>query len=113
MKTTASDSQTQDYERVANAIRFLDSNFKAQPELEDVARHVHVSPFHLQRIFRRWAGISPKRFLQILTADFCKARLAASRSVLDAALDSGLSGPGRMHDLFVTMEAMSPGEFKE
>ena len=110
---TRSDQNVQDYRRIESAIRYLEQNFKLQPTLEELARNIHVSEFHLQRIFRRWAGISPKRFLQVLTVNHCKQLLAQSKSVLDSALDSGLSGPGRMHDLFVTLEAVSPGEFKK
>lgn len=101
-----------DYARVEAAIAWLESRFRDQPELGDVAREVGLSPWHFQRLFRRWAGISPKRFGQFLTLDYAKARLADSASVLDAAYDAGLSGPGRLHDLFVACEAMSPGAFK-
>lgn len=101
-----------DYALVAQAIQYLGQNFQEQPSLEDLAAMLHVSPFHLQRVFSRWAGISPKRFLQFLTVDYAKARLLAAQSVLDAAYDAGLSGPGRLHDLFVTLEAVTPGEYK-
>jgi AraC family transcriptional regulator of adaptative response/methylated-DNA-[protein]-cysteine methyltransferase len=101
-----------DYALVAQAIQYLGQNFQEQPSLEDLADMLHVSPFHLQRVFSRWAGISPKRFLQFLTVDYAKARLLAAQSVLDAAYDAGLSGPGRLHDLFVTLEAVTPGEYK-
>jgi len=77
-----------------------------------VARHVHLSEHHFQRLFTRWAGVSPKRFLQYLTVEHAKSRLAESQNVLDLAGTVGLSGPGRLHDLFVTLEAMSPGEYK-
>lgn len=101
-----------DYALVAQAIQYLGQNFQEQPSLDDLAAMLHISPFHLQRVFSRWAGISPKRFLQFLTVDYAKARLAAALSVLDAAYDAGLSGPGRLHDLFVTLEAVTPGEYK-
>lgn len=101
-----------DYALVAQAIAYLEEHFQSQPSLEELAAHLHVSPFHLQRVFTRWAGISPKRFLQFLTVDYAKALLDESRSVLDAAYEAGLSGPGRLHDLFVTLEAVTPGEFK-
>lgn len=101
-----------DYTLVAQAIAYLEEHFQSQPSLDDLAAHLHVSPFHLQRVFTRWAGISPKRFLQFLTVDYAKALLDESRSVLDAAYEAGLSGPGRLHDLFVTLEAVTPGEFK-
>ena len=101
-----------DYTRIERAIVFLDENFRDQPRLEEIAATVHLSPFHFQRLFTRWAGISPKRFLQTLTLNHAKATLAESRSVLDAAFDAGLSGPSRLHDLFVTHESVTPGEFK-
>ncbi|MCL4861789.1 MAG: methylated-DNA--[protein]-cysteine S-methyltransferase [Caldilineaceae bacterium] len=101
-----------DYERVAEAIHFLEANYRAQPDLDDLAAHLHLSPFHLQRLFTRWAGISPKRFVQFLTAEHAKQRLAESHNVLDAAYDAGLSGPGRLHDLLIATEAMTPGEVK-
>jgi AraC family transcriptional regulator of adaptative response/methylated-DNA-[protein]-cysteine methyltransferase len=108
----ASLAESADYTLVAQAIRYLGQNFQEQPSLDDLAAMLHVSPFHLQRVFSRWAGISPKRFLQFLTVDYAKSRLLASQSVLDAAFDAGLSGPGRLHDLFITLEAVTPGEYK-
>jgi len=102
-----------DYARIEAAILYLEEHFRDQPSLDDVARKVGLSPHHFQRLFRRWAGISPKRFSQFLTLDYAKAQLEASASVLDAAYDAGLSGPSRLHDLFVTYEAMSPGAFKQ
>lgn len=101
-----------DYNRIEKAILFLQSHFLDQPELATVARHVHLSEYHFQRLFSRWAGISPKRFLQCLTVDYAKCRLAESRSVLDVTFDAGLSSPGRLHDMFVSVEAITPGEFK-
>ena len=102
-----------DYLRIEKAISFLQSNYTRQPDLSEVARSVHLSEFHFQRLFTRWAGISPKKFLQYLTLEHAKRALKESRSVLDATFDAGLSSPGRLHDLFVTIEAMTPGEFKE
>ena len=101
-----------DYARIEAAILYLEENFRDQPSLDDVARKAGLSAHHFQRLFRRWAGISPKRFAQFLTLDYAKAQLEASASILDAAYDAGLSGPSRLHDLFVTYEAMSPGAFK-
>jgi AraC family transcriptional regulator, regulatory protein of adaptative response / methylated-DNA-[protein]-cysteine methyltransferase len=101
-----------DYIRIEKAIRYLESNYREQPSLDDLARHLGLSPFHFQRLFRRWVGISPKRFLQFLTVEYAKGLLDESRSVLDVTYESGLSSPGRLHDLFVTIEAMTPGEFK-
>lgn len=103
----------QDYELVERAIRHLEENYQEQPSLEDLAAVVNVSPFHLQRVFARWAGISPKRFVQYLTVEHAKRVLTESRSVLEAAYDAGLSSPGRLHDLFVTVEAVTPGEYKQ
>ena len=101
-----------DYERIACLIRHLDEHHGAQPSLGQLAAVVGLSESHFHRLFHRWAGITPKDFLQCLTVEFAKRRLRESASILDAALDSGLSGPGRLHDLLVTLEAMSPGEFK-
>ncbi|MCZ6720895.1 MAG: methylated-DNA--[protein]-cysteine S-methyltransferase [Proteobacteria bacterium] len=101
-----------DYRRIESAIRYLERNATAQPDLETLARHVGLSEFHFQRLFRRWAGISPKRFLQFLTLSHAKRLLAESHPVLDTAFEAGLSGPGRLHDLFVTYEAMTPGRYK-
>ena len=98
--------------QVAAGIRYLVERSREQPSLEDIARAARMSPFHFQRVFKRWAGISPKRFLQYVTLAHAKQALAEDASVLDAALDAGLSGPSRLHDLFVTCEAMTPGEFK-
>ena len=101
-----------DYGRVERAIRYLESHFLEQPGLEDIARATGLSAFHFQRLFSRWAGISPKRFLQFLTAEYARGLLRESPSVLDAAYEAGLSGPGRLHDLIVTIHAATPGEMK-
>ncbi|MCZ7645455.1 MAG: bifunctional helix-turn-helix domain-containing protein/methylated-DNA--[protein]-cysteine S-methyltransferase [Planctomycetota bacterium] len=101
-----------DYARVERAIRFLEREAARQPGLAEVAAHVHLSEFHFQRLFKRWAGVSPKRFLQVVTLELAKERLRERGNVLAAAWDAGLSGPGRLHDLFVTLEAVTPGEFK-
>jgi len=97
---------------VERAIRYLEQQADTQPELRDVAAAVGLSEYHFQRLFRRWAGVSPKRFLQFLTAEHARRLLATSSSVLDAALDAGLSGPGRLHDLTVNVHAMTPGEIR-
>ena len=102
---------SEDYQRIGQAIRYLEDNVRRQPTLEEVAAHVGLSEYHFQRLFTRWAGISPKRFLQFLTRENAKALLART-SVLEAAYESGLSGPGRLHDLFVQTEAVTPGEYK-
>ena len=102
-----------DYDRIADAIEFIASRARCQPALEEIAAHVHLSPFHFQRLFRRWAGISPKRFLQFLMLDYAKQALEESGNVLDATYAAGLSSPSRLHDLFVSVEAVTPGEFKK
>jgi AraC family transcriptional regulator, regulatory protein of adaptative response / methylated-DNA-[protein]-cysteine methyltransferase len=98
--------------RIAQAIGYVAEHYQDQPSLERMAEAARLSPFHFQRVFKRWAGISPKRFLQYVTLAHAKRLLVDDASVLDAALDTGLSGPSRLHDLFVSCEAMTPGEFK-
>lgn len=100
------------YGTVAEAIRFIRSHAREQPALEEIAAHVGLSVFHLQRVFSVWAGISPKRFLQYLTRDHARALLRDSRDVLAAAHEAGLSGPSRLHDLMVTCDAVTPGEVR-
>jgi AraC family transcriptional regulator, regulatory protein of adaptative response / methylated-DNA-[protein]-cysteine methyltransferase len=115
MEMTIVDQYTElseDYQRVEQAIRFLEQNYRRQPELKEVAESIHLSEYHFQRLFTRWVGISPKRFLQFLTKENAKAMLENSHGILEAAYNSGLSGPGRLHDLFVATEAVTPGEFK-
>lgn len=102
-----------DFSRVAQAIRYLCAQVQDQPSLADVSAQVGVSEFHFQRIFQKWAGISPKRFLQYLTLREAKGLLLESRSVLEASLELGLSSPSRLHDLFISIERMTPGQFKE
>ena len=101
-----------DYAKVEQAIRFLQARAQEQPGLEAVAAEVGLSAFHFQRLFQRWAGVSPKRFLQLLTLAEAKRLLAESRSLLETSHAVGLSGPGRLHDLFLTLERMTPGEYK-
>jgi AraC family transcriptional regulator of adaptative response/methylated-DNA-[protein]-cysteine methyltransferase len=101
-----------DYERIETAIRFIEDNAAEQPSLEEISGHVGLSPFHFQRLFRRWAGISPKRFLQFVTVEHAKELLAGASSVMDTAYEVGLSGPARLHDHFVALEAVTPGEYK-
>jgi AraC family transcriptional regulator of adaptative response/methylated-DNA-[protein]-cysteine methyltransferase len=101
-----------DYERVQQALDYLSKNWREQPSLETMAAEMKLSPTYFQKLFTRWAGISPKEFLQVLTLDHAKNMLKNASNVLDATYDSGLSSPGRLHDLFVTYEALSPGEFK-
>lgn len=106
-------ARSRDYRRVAKALAYLAEHYTGQPELSEIAEHAGLSEYHFQRVFTHWVGISPKRFLQYITLAHAKERLARSTSLLDAAFEVGLSGPGRLHDLFITWEAMSPGEFKE
>src|SRR5262249_26601147 len=101
-----------DYNRVGEAIRFIDAHVEGQPSLAEVANHLGLSPFHFQRLFHRWAGLTPKDFLQFLTLVRAKRHLAASTSLLETSFQVGLSGPGRLHDLFLSVEAMTPGDFK-
>ncbi len=101
-----------DFTRVAAVIRYLDENHRSQPPLAELAAATGLSESHFHRLFHRWAGITPKDFVQCLTVEHAKRRLRESASVLETALDVGLSGPGRLHDLLVTIEAASPGEFK-
>src|SRR5215217_6521141 len=101
-----------DYERVRRIIAFISERWREQPSLEDIAAHVGLSTTHVHHLFRRWCGLSPKAFLQAITLDNAKALLADSASVLDTTYELGLSGPARLHDLFVTHEAMTPGDYK-
>lgn len=107
-----SHEQVKHYQTVARAIEYIRANARRQPGLSEVAAAVGLSEFHLQRIFTEWAGLSPKRFLQYLTKEHAKHALLQSQDVLTASLDAGLSGSGRLHDLMVSCEAMSPGEIK-
>jgi AraC family transcriptional regulator, regulatory protein of adaptative response / methylated-DNA-[protein]-cysteine methyltransferase len=101
------------YQRIEFAISYLEKNFLDQPELDEVAEKVHLSPFHFQRIFTAWAGISPKRFLQFLTVGFLKEKLQESKSLIEAADAAGLSSQSRVYDLFTTLEAVTPQEYKQ
>lgn len=103
----------EDYTRVEQAILFLEQNFHRQPSLKEIAGSIGLSEYHFQRLFSRWAGISPKRFLQFLTLEHAKQLLNESSNLLDVTYETGLSSPGRLHDLFVTCEAMTPGEYKK
>jgi AraC family transcriptional regulator, regulatory protein of adaptative response / methylated-DNA-[protein]-cysteine methyltransferase len=101
-----------DYSRVEQAIRYLEQNAREQPDLAELANHVGLSEFHFQKLFRQWAGVTPKDFLQCLTLNRAKALLSESHSLLETSLEVGLSGTSRLHDLFLNLEAMTPGEFK-
>ena len=99
-----------DYRRIADAIEYLRVHAAAQPDLAAIASHAGLSGPHFQRLFTRWAGVRPKRFLQLLTVEDAKRRLAETRNALDLSADIGLSGSGRLHDLFITLKALTPGE---
>ena len=103
---------SRDYRRVEQAIEYLEKHFHRQPSLGEIATAIGLSEYHFQRLFSRWVGISPKRFLQYLTKEYAKKLITDSDNILDATFDAGLSSPGRLHDLFVTCEAMTPGQVK-
>jgi len=103
----------QDYQRIEKAIRFIRENFKDQPGLEEVAREIHVSPFHFQRMFRDWAGVSPKKFLQFTTIEYAKQLLKEKNNLETVSFETGLSGTSRLHDLFIGIEGMTPGEYQQ
>jgi AraC family transcriptional regulator, regulatory protein of adaptative response / methylated-DNA-[protein]-cysteine methyltransferase len=101
------------YRRITEAISYIVEHFKQQPDLDEVARKIHLSPFHFQRLFTEWAGVSPKKFIQYLSVEHAKKLLQHGQAtVFDAAYETGLSGTGRLHDLFVKIEGMTPGEYK-
>lgn len=107
------EQQQVNYYRVAEAIDYIKRNFKEQPNLDEVASEVHLSPFHFQRLFREWAGTTPKKFLQYISIEYAKKMLAGPHATLfDAAFETGLSSTGRLHDLFVNIEGMTPAEYK-
>ncbi len=103
----------EDYNRVERAIRFLEQNFRRQPDLAETAAAVNLSPYHFHRLFKRWAGVTPLQFLQYLTIAYAKERLRQSHSIFAVSLEAGLSSGSRLHDLFVTFKAMTPGEYKK
>jgi AraC family transcriptional regulator of adaptative response/methylated-DNA-[protein]-cysteine methyltransferase len=102
-----------DYTRIEQVIYYLEKNASGQPTLGEIAEHIHLSEYHFQRLFTRWVGISPKRFLQFITKEHAKQLLAQSSTILEATYQVGLSSPGRLHDLFITWEAVTPGEYKQ
>jgi AraC family transcriptional regulator, regulatory protein of adaptative response / methylated-DNA-[protein]-cysteine methyltransferase len=106
--------QQLNYDRIATAIQYIKANFKTQPDLDEVAEKVNLSPFHFQRLFTDWAGVSPKKFLQYTTVEYAKKLLKDEQtSLFDTAYQTGLSGTSRLHDLFVNIEAMTPAEYRE
>src|ERR1700733_5274616 len=107
------EDQNYHYDRSAAAIEFIKTHFKDQPDLNEVARQVHLSPFHFQRLFQDWAGVSPKKFIQYLSIEHAKTMLQEKNATpADTAFEAGLSGTGRLHDLFINIEGMTPGEYK-
>ncbi len=110
--TTELDQLSQDYALIEGAIHYLEEHLLEQPSLKELAESVHLSEYHFQRLFTRWVGVSPKRFLQYLTKEQAKEILTRSGDLLDSVFETGLSSPGRLHDLFVTCEAVTPGQFK-
>lgn len=107
------DQENTNYQRIAQAIEYLNLHFKNQPSLDEIAGAIGVSPFHFQRLFTEWAGVSPKKFMQYLSIEYAKDLLRKEQSsLLDTAYRTGLSGASRLHDLFVNIEGMTPGEYK-
>jgi len=114
MSNIQQNTDSRDYERIEAAILFIKENFQQQPSLDEIAAHVHLSPFHFQRLFTDWAGISPKQFLQYTSINYAKQILKESQStLLEVSEETGLSGTGRLHDLFIKIEGMTPGEYKK
>ncbi len=101
-----------DYERIEKAIVYIKQNFKEQPDLDEIAKQVHLSPFHFQRLFTDWAGVSPKKFLQFISVEHAKELLKQKKPLSTVSFETGLSSTGRLHDLFIGIEGMTPGEFK-
>lgn len=112
LKTSFPDAPSRDYDTVRRAIRFLSEQAQEQPELDALAAHLRLSPAYIQKLFTRWCGLSPKEFVQAITIDAARRMLQQSANVLDTAHEVGLSGGSRLHDLFVTHEAVTPGDVK-
>lgn len=110
---TTRQNEVHDYKRIETAIRYIEQNAKSQPSLDAIAAHVHLSKHHFSRLFKQWVGVTPIQFLHFLTVEYTKKCLAEKTSLLDTAHSAGLSGSGRLHDLFINFEAMTPGDFKQ
>jgi AraC family transcriptional regulator, regulatory protein of adaptative response / methylated-DNA-[protein]-cysteine methyltransferase len=107
------ETEKTNFNRIEEAIAYINTNFKSQPSLDEIAKNIHLSPYHFQRLFTEWAGVSPKKFLQYMSVEHAKNMLKKNQSTLsDAAFETGLSGTGRLHDLFINIEGMTPGEYK-
>lgn len=107
------ETEKTNFNRIEEAIAYINTNFKSQPSLDEIAGNIHLSPYHFQRLFTEWAGVSPKKFLQYISVEHAKNMLKKNQSTLsDAAFETGLSGTGRLHDLFINIEGMTPGEYK-
>jgi AraC family transcriptional regulator of adaptative response/methylated-DNA-[protein]-cysteine methyltransferase len=102
-----------DYQRIEQAIRFIRENFQDQPDLDEIARQIHLSPFHFQRLFKEWAGVSPKKFLQFTSIEYAKQLLLQQKTLATVSFETGLSGTSRLHDLFIKIEGMTPGEYQQ
>ena len=102
-----------DYQRIEQAIRFIRENFRDQPDLDEIARQIHLSPFHFQRLFKEWAGVSPKKFLQFTSIEYAKQLLQEQKTLATVSFETGLSGTSRLHDLFIQIEGMTPGEYQQ
>jgi AraC family transcriptional regulator, regulatory protein of adaptative response / methylated-DNA-[protein]-cysteine methyltransferase len=102
-----------DYQRIEQAIRFIRENFQDQPDLDEIARQIHLSPFHFQRLFKEWAGVSPKKFLQFTSIEYAKQLLLQQKTLATVSFETGLSGTSRLHDLFIQIEGMTPGEYQQ
>jgi len=102
-----------DYQRIEQAIRFIRENFQDQPDLDVIAKQIHLSPFHFQRLFKEWAGVSPKKFLQFTSIEYAKQLLHQQKTLATVSFETGLSGTSRLHDLFIQIEGMTPGEYQQ
>lgn len=112
MSRQAMSELSDDYYRIEKIIHYIETHYQEQPDLGELAKVVNLSEFHFQRMFRRWVGVSPKRFLQYITKEYAKAMLEENSGLLETTYQTGLSSPGRLHDLFVTCEATTPGEYR-